>query len=80
MGYKKVYDVSSVSADINRMAHECTSPYNDGFVAWGIKQDLYRLKWILDDAIRRCPTFVNENEWLREQEQKKLIKYLSQDV
>lgn len=77
MGYKKNYDVSSLAGEINRMTYECTSPYNDGFVAWGVKQDLYRLKWILDDALRRCSTFVGEEEWLREHDKKKVIKYLS---
>jgi len=76
MGYKRSYSVTETAQNINAASYEASSPYNDGFVAWGAKQDLYRLKWILEDAIKRCPTFSGEEEWLKEQEQKKIIEYL----
>jgi hypothetical protein len=53
---------------------------NDGFIAWGAKQDLYRLKWIIEDALRRCPDFSPEKEWLKEQEQERIIKILKDDI
>lgn len=59
---------------------ECISPYNDGFVTWGIKQDLYQLKWMLDEMLKECPTYAPEQEWLKEQEQKKIIRYLKNDI
>jgi len=76
MGHKKPIDVSTVAGQINATAYECCSPYNDGFVGWGYKQDLYRIKWILEDALRRCPNYVDETEWLREHEKIKVFKYL----
>jgi hypothetical protein len=79
MGHKKQIDVASVAGQINAAAYECNSPYNDGFIGWGYKQDLYRIKWILEDALCRCPTFSFEKEWLREEEKKKVIRILSSD-
>ncbi len=76
MGHKKQIDVSSVAAQINAAAYECRSPYNDGFVGWGYKQDLYRIKWILEDALRRCPNYAGEEEWIREYEKTKVFEYL----
>jgi hypothetical protein len=78
MGFKKALDVANVAQQINGAAYECSSPYNDGYTAFYTKQDLYRIKWILEDALNRCPTFVGENEWLREQEKKQVIKILSE--
>ena len=80
MGYKKVLDVALVVRQINAAAYECSSPYNDGFTSWGTKQDLYLIKEILDSAIRRCPTFAPEEEWLREQEKKKVIRILKDEL
>ena len=78
MGHKYQIDITAIAGQINSAAYECNSPYNDGFVGWGYKQDLYRLKWILDDALKRCPTYSPEEEWLREHDKKKVIKYLSE--
>lgn len=80
MGFKKNWDVSTVAQQINTMVYEANSGYNDGFVGWGIKQDLYRIKWLVDDALKRCSTYAPEEEWLREQEQKKIIKILKDDI
>ena len=78
MGFKKSWDVGNVAQQINSAAYECMSPYNDGFTAFYTKQDLYRIKWIAEDALKRCPTFAGEEEWLREQEKKQVIKILSE--
>lgn len=77
MGHKYQLDMSGIAAQINAAVYEQTSGYNDGFVSWGYKQDLYRLKWILDEALKRSPGYVPEEEWLREQEKKKVINILS---
>lgn len=54
---------------------------SDSYVQWGAKQDLWRLKWIIEDAMKACPTFSHvEEEWLKEQEQKKIIRILKDEV
>jgi hypothetical protein len=80
MGYKYSYNITEAAREINAAAYDATNSRNDGYVAWGAKQDLYRLKWILEDAINRCPTFAPEADWLREQEKKKVVKILSEDT
>ena len=80
MGYKYSYSITEAAREINAAAYDASNSRNDGYVAWGAKQDLYRLKWILEDAINRCPTFAPEADWLREHEQIKIIKFLSEDT
>ncbi len=80
MSFIKRWDVADISRQINTATAECSSPYNDGFVCWGIKQDLYQIKYLLDEALKRCPSFAGEDEWLREQEQKKIIKILKEEI
>ncbi len=80
MGYKRAYNITEAAKHINAAAYEASDSRNDGYVAWGAKQDLYRLKWILDDALKRCPKFEPEEDWLREQDKKKIIGYLSNEM
>lgn len=79
MGYKYSYNVTVAAREINAAAYDANDSGATGFVQWGAKQDLYRLKWILDDAIRRCPTFSPEEEWLREQEKERVIRILKDE-
>lgn len=79
MGFKYSYDITKAAREINACVYDVNDPFNDGFIAWGAKQDLYRLKWILDNALKRCVTFGPEEEWLREHEKEQLIKMLSND-
>jgi hypothetical protein len=74
---KKTWGVADVVQQINNAARECRSPYNDGFTGWYVKQDLYQIKFILDEALGNCPDYgIMEKEWLTEQEQKRIIKIL----
>lgn len=74
----KNWSVEDIVRQINSAYYACTDPRMDGFVTWGYKQDLYRIKCILDDAIKKCPTFYGEEEWLREQEKTRVIKILKE--
>jgi hypothetical protein len=79
MGYKHSYDIATASQTISTIAHTVCDMRNDSYVQWGAKQDLYQLKWLVESALRRCPDFSIEDEWLREQEKKKVIKYLKDE-
>jgi len=76
MGYRKPINVADVTSQIRMAAYECSDMRSDGFTAWGLKQDLYQIKWALDEAIRRCPVFSPEDEWLHEQEKKRVLEFL----
>lgn len=79
MGYIKRWSVEDIARQINSARYVCTDPRQDGFTTWGVKQDLYQIKWLVDEAIRQCPTFAPEEDWLREQEKKKVIKILKEE-
>lgn len=68
MGFIKRWDAVDICRQINTAARECSSPYNDGFVAWQAKQDLYKILWAAELALKSCPEFSLESDWLKEQE------------
>ena len=77
MGFRKSWDTSEIVSQIHSLVRECNSQYNDGFTSFECKKDLYQIKNIVDDALSRSPHFGDlENEWLTEQEQKRIIKIL----
>lgn len=76
MGFKKTWDVSEMSHQIYRMSRECASPYNDGYTSFEIKKELYEIKFIIDQVLQSSPSFSGEEEWLTDQEKKRIIKHL----
>lgn len=77
MGFKKNWDVSDITSQIHSMSREAKSPYNDGFTGWYVKQDLYVIKAVIDQALKDSPNFGDlETDWLKEQEQKRILKLL----
>lgn len=70
MGFMKRWDVADIQRQINAAAAYCKHPGSDGYSAWGTKQDLYQIKWLIDAAILSCPEFESENEWIRTQAKK----------
>jgi hypothetical protein len=77
MGFKKSWNEADIHRQIHAMARECASPYNTGFLTFEIKKDLYSLKELVDQALKDSPNFGQmEQDWLTEQEQKRIIKIL----
>jgi len=76
MGFKKPLELSTVVYQISAAGRELTSPYNDGFTQWEIKKDLYYIKFLLEDIIERSGTFTGEEEFLKEESQKRMINIL----
>lgn len=79
-GYIKHWDMRQISNQLRSAAYTCSDPYQDGFSTWPIKQELYQLKWLLDDLIRQCPTYVDEQSWLQEQEHQRIIGILKSEL
>lgn len=81
MGYKHSYSIVEAYRQVRAAGTELNNPRNDGFISWGIKQDLYQLKWFLDDILKNSTDFGDtEKTWLKEQEQKKIIRILKDEV
>lgn len=77
MGFRKPMDYNSVHHQIYLSGVELHSGYNDGYVQWGVKQDLYKLKWLLDEIMADAPNFAGEEEFLKEHDQTKMWRTLS---
>jgi len=71
-----MHSVSRIMGDIQSMLSEIKNPRNDGYTTFGIKQDLYLIKDLVDRALAESPVYVGETEWLQEQEKKRIIKIL----
>jgi len=68
------WSVSKIKGDLQMMSHECRYHGNDGFTQFAIKKDLMEIKFLLEDLLENCPTFVGEEEWLHERLVNKLSK------
>lgn len=74
-------EITNIYSSINKLLLAANDVSSTGWVSLGAKQELYRIKWHIDDAIKRCPNFgEEEQDWLRTQEHKKIIKILSNDI
>lgn len=80
MGFQKRWDVSNICQQISNCRAEVVSPYNDGYNAWSCKQDLYRIKYFLDDVLDMSYKFVGEEEFIKQLEHEKLITKLKNDI
>lgn len=78
MGFKKPMDYTSVHHQIYMTGVEVNSPYNDGYTAFYLKQDLYRIKWLVDSILKDSPEFAGEDEFLKEHEQKVMWRRLQE--
>ena len=78
MGHRKPMDMNSVKHQIYMTGVEMQSKYNDGFTQWMMKQDLYQLKWLIDQIMKDSPTFAGEEEFVAEHEKDVMWKMLHQ--
>jgi len=74
-----------INWDVDKVINECrkiyagaNDPYVSGFVNWPCKQDLYRVKFAVDEMLRNTSDFAGESEWLEEQDKQKMWKALNE--
>jgi hypothetical protein len=70
------WDVNKVIADCQKMYMGANDPYMTGYVNWPCKQDLYRVKFAVDEMLKNTSGFSGEQQWLEEQEKEKMWKAL----
>jgi hypothetical protein len=75
-GYIKNWNLRQIENQLWSAYQVCSDPRQDGYTTWAVKQDLYRVHWMVEDMLRRCPQYVDEPNWLREQEQQRIINIL----
>jgi hypothetical protein len=75
------WNVDKIKSDLQRIHFAATDPNLTGFVNWPCKQDLYHVKFYLDELLKNTSTFAGEEEWLEEQrienERKQIWKALN---
>ena len=60
------------------MYYGANDPYVTGWNNWPCKQDLYRVKFAVDEMLEKTSKFGGEEEWLEEQEKQKVWKTLNE--
>ena len=70
------WNVDKIIADCQKMYRGATDSYETGFVNWPCKQDLYRVKFAVDEMLKNTSSFAGESEWLDELEKEKVWKAL----
>lgn len=70
-------DYNSIHHQLYTAGVELYSPYNDGYNQWSIKQDLYRIKWLVDEILSESPKFSGEEEFLEEHSKVKMWRTLN---
>ncbi len=61
------WNVNSVINELGKMYMGANDPHVTGWNNWPCKQDMYRVKFALDEMLAKTPTFAGEEEWLEEQ-------------
>ena len=72
------WNVDRVIAECQKMYLGATDPYVTGYVNWPCKQDLYRVKFAVDEMLKNTSSFSGESEWLEQQEKQKMWKALNE--
>ena len=72
----KRWNVDQVISECQKMHHGATDPYVTGWNNWPCKQDLYRVKFAVDEMLKNTSRFTGEAEWLLEQEKEQVWKIL----
>jgi len=68
----KNWSVDTVISQCQQMYFGATDARATGWENWPCKQDLYRVKFAVDEMLSKTGRFTGEAEWLREQEQEKM--------
>jgi len=72
----KNWSVDQIISQCRQMYYGANDPHMTGFVNWPCKQDLYRVKFAIDEMLAKTSQFSGEDEWLLEQEQQRMWNVL----
>ena len=70
------WNVDRVIGECQKMYRGATDPYETGWNNWPCKQDLYRVKFAVDEMLKNTSGFAGEEEWLRKQEAERIVNIL----
>ena len=72
----KDWSMQEVKNNIDKITYGANDARMDGFVTWGCKQDLYQILWYVEDALDKCSTYVDEQEYTKRRDQQKILQAL----
>jgi hypothetical protein len=72
----KNWNADQVISECQKMYYGANDQYVTGWNNWPCKQDLYRVKFAVDEMLKNTSKFTGEDEWLLEQEKEKIWKIL----
>lgn len=73
----KTWNADQIIGQCQQMYFGATDPMVTGWVNWPCKQDLYRVKFAVDEMLAKTSRFTGEDEWLLAQEKDKMWKRLT---
>ena len=73
----RTWNADQIISQCQQIYHGATDPMVTGWVNWPCKQDLYRVKFAVDEMLAKTSRFSGEDEWLLEQEKDKMWKRLT---
>lgn len=77
MGFRKPIEIDTIITQLRRAYIEINSPYNDGFTSWSTKQELYEVKFLLDEILKTSNSFGEvEERYLDEVDKQKVWREL----
>lgn len=62
-----------------RIVEATKSKHYNKHAQWLCKQDLYRIKWVAEQALAQCEAFDGEEDFIKSYEHKKLLKAIKGD-
>ena len=72
----KNWNADQIIQEVSKIYYAGTNPRMDGFTTWPCKQDLYRIKWAVDEMLDKMPRYSVEDEFLEEHEKELVWKAL----
>jgi len=75
----KDWSLKDIKTEISKISWAESDPYQDGFVTWGCKQELYEILWYVEEKLRKCSTYAGEDDFLKEHDKKMTWRILNED-
>ena len=58
--------MTNIESAIQKLYLECTDRHMDGYYCFEKKKQLLLAKWKIEKLLPKCPTFVGEEEFIKE--------------
>ena len=62
------WSLEKVKEEVDKINFAESDTRMDGFTTWGCKKDLYEILWYVEEALDKCGTYSNEQDFIEEHE------------